>query len=157
MGSFALGDFQGVSPEAIKQILGNVDASLATSDPGEAAAILWGQHYAEHLGHIDPDSVLNLRNYFSPAQVREIVAYVHFITFTNLSGNTVDVVLGRVRGEGRPISVVEGAAGVVLAPVLLVLVALVKLGKIVGTDKRRAKGHRLPRRVSRDGRSARRT
>ena len=132
---------QGVPLEEINQILSNQDVSLKAKNPAEAAAILFGQHYAEHLGQTDPDSVLNLRNHFSRAQVREIIAFVYFITFTNLSGNTVDAVLERVRGKGRPITVVEGVAGVVLAPLLLVLVALVKLGKIVGTDKRRAKRH----------------
>ena len=133
---------QGVSEDVIELILGNVHPSLVTSDPREAAAILFGQHYAEHLGRIDRDSLRNLRRHFSPAEVREIVAYVHFITFTNLGGNTVDVVLDRLVAEGRPISAVEGAAGAALAPVLFTLVALVKLGKIVGTDKRRAKRHR---------------
>ncbi len=135
---------QGVPLEEVNQILSNQDDSLKASNPSEAAAILFGQHYAEHLGQLDPDSVLNLRNHFSQAQVREIVAFVYFITFTNLSGNTVDAVLERVRGKGRPITVVEGVAGVVLAPLLLLLVALVKLGKIVGTDKRRAKRHGAP-------------
>ena len=148
---------QGVSLEEVNQILGNQDHSLKANDPSEAAAILFGQHYAEHLDQIDPDSVLNLRNYFSQAQVREIVAFVYFITFTNLSGNTVDALLERIRGEGRPITVVEGVAGVVLAPLLLVLVALVKLGKIIGTDKRRAKRHRPPHDISRGGGSTHRT
>lgn len=148
---------QGVSLEEVNQILGNQDHSLKANDPSEAAAILFGQHYAEHLDQIDPDSVLNLRNYFSQAQVREIVAFVYFITFTILSGNTVDALLERTRGEGRPITVVEGVAGVVLAPLLLVLVALVKLGKIIGRDKRRAKRHRPPQDISRGGGSTHRT
>jgi hypothetical protein len=148
---------QGVSLKEVNQILRKLDPSLTASDPGEAAAILFGRHYAERVDQIDPDSLRNLRNHFSPAQVREIVAHVHFITFTNLGGNTVDAVLERVRGEGRPISVVEGVAGVALAPILLVLVALVKLQMIVGTDKSRAKRHRFPREVSRAGGRMRRT
>jgi hypothetical protein len=88
---------------------------------------------------IDPESVKNLRKYFTQSQVREIVGYVYFITFTNLGGNTVDAVLERVRGPGRPITVVEGISGVVLAPILLLLVVLVKAGKLIGTDRRRAK------------------
>jgi AhpD family alkylhydroperoxidase len=133
---------QGVSPERIGQILGSQDRSPEADDPAEAAAIRFGQSYAQHQDEIDPDSVKNLRAYFSQSQAREIVGYVLFITFTNLSGNTVDVVLDRVRGKGRPITVFEGVAGTVLAPVLLVLVSLVALGKLVGTDTRRAKRHR---------------
>ncbi|QDU28981.1 Carboxymuconolactone decarboxylase family protein [Anatilimnocola aggregata] len=134
---------QGVSLEEVNQILSNQDNSLAASDPAEAAAILFGQHYAEQLDEIDPESVKNLHNYFSSAQVREIVGYVYFITFTNLSGNTVDALLDRVRGRGRPITFFEGVAGAALAPILFALVALVKLGKVLGTDKRRAARHRV--------------
>ncbi|MGB3428759.1 MAG: carboxymuconolactone decarboxylase family protein [Burkholderiaceae bacterium] len=148
---------QGVSLEEVNQILGNQDGALKANDPAEAAAILFGQHYAEQLGKIDPDSILNLRNHFSAAQVREILAYVYFITFTNLSGNTVDAVLERIRGEGRPLTVVEGTAGVALAPLLLVLVALIKMGKIIGMDKRRAKRNRPAVAVQRDGGSKRTT
>ncbi len=148
---------QGVSLEEVNQILGNQDGALKANDPAEAAAILFGQHYAEQLGKIDPDSILNLRNHFSAAQVREILAYVYFITFTNLSGNTVDAVLERIRGEGRPLTVVEGAAGVALAPLLLVLVALIKMGKIIGMDKRRAKRNRPAVAGQRDGGSKRTT
>ena len=144
---------QGIPLEEVNRILSSQDDSLKANDPAEAAAILFGQHYAEHLDEIDPESVKNLRNYFSQAQVREIVGYVYFITFTNLSGNTVDVLLERIRGKGRPITVFEGVVGAVLAPILLVLVLLVKLGKLVGTDKRRAARHRDPRRGG-SGRSA---
>ena len=83
-----------------------------------------------------------LRQHFNQSEAREIAGYVFFITFTNLSGNTVDLVLDRIRGKGRPITVFEAVVGTVLAPVLLVLVSLVALGKLVGTDKRRAKRHR---------------
>jgi AhpD family alkylhydroperoxidase len=130
---------QGVSLDDVNQILSSQLDSLKANSPAEAAAILFGQHYAEQLGEIDPESVENLRNYFTQSQVREIVGYVYFITFTNLSGNTVDAVLERGRGQGRPITVVEGVTGVVLAPILLLLVVLVKAGKLIGTDKRRAK------------------
>jgi AhpD family alkylhydroperoxidase len=135
---------QGVPLEHVNQILGNQDDALQASDPGEAAAILFGQHYAEHLNEIDPDSIKALRTHFSQAQVREIFAYVCFITFTNLSGNTVDAVLDRVRGKGRPITVTEAVLGTLLAPILFVLILLVKAGKLIGTDKRRSQRNRRP-------------
>jgi AhpD family alkylhydroperoxidase len=146
---------QGVPLEEINQILSNQDDSLKANDPAEAAAILFGQYYAEQLDDIDPDAMKNLRNFFSPAQVREIVGYVYFITFTNLSGNTVDALLDRIRGKGHPITVFEGVVGAVLAPILLVLVLLVKSGKLIGTDKRRAARHRASQSVTPDSRSAR--
>jgi AhpD family alkylhydroperoxidase len=146
---------QGVSLEEINQILSNQDGSLKADDPAEAAAILFGQHYAEHLDQVDPESEKNLRNFFSEAEAREIVGFVWFITFTNLSGNTVDALLERIRGRGRAITVFEGVVGAVLAPVLFVLVLLVKSGKLLGTDKRRAARHRSPQDVPQDSGSSR--
>ena len=73
---------QGIPLEEVNQILGSQDGSLKASDPAEAAAILFGQHYAEHLDEIDPESVKNLRNHFSQAagpgdrRVR-VLHYVH--------------------------------------------------------------------------------
>ena len=136
---------QGVSLDDVNLILSSQLDSLKADSPAEAAAILFGQHYAEHPGEIDPESVKNLRQYFTQPQVREIIGYVYFITFTNLGGNTVDAVLERVRGPGRPITVVEGITGVVLAPILLLLVVLVKAGKLIGTDRRRARRNRPSR------------
>ena len=118
------------------------------NEPAEAAAILFGQHYAENLDEFDPESAKNLRDFYSQAQVGEILGYVFFITFTNLSGNTVDLLLERIRGRGRPITVFEGVVGAVLAPILLVLVLLVKAGKLVGADKRRAARHRARQAVA---------
>ena len=133
---------QGVSLEEVHRILSNRDDSLEGNDPAEVAAIRFGQHYARHLHEIDLESAKNLRAFFNQAQIREILGYVFFITFTNLSGNTVDLLLDRIRGRGRPITVFEGVVGAVLAPILLVLVLLVKAGKLFGVDKRRAARHR---------------
>jgi len=134
---------QGIQLQAINQILSLQNEKLQAHDPAEAAAILFGQRYAEQLDRIDPDALKLLGSHFSQSEIREIVGYVYFITFTNLSGNTVDAVLERVLGGGRPITVVEGVAGVGLSPVLLLLILLVKLGKLVGADKRRAKRNRI--------------
>jgi AhpD family alkylhydroperoxidase len=134
---------QGVPLQAINQILSLQNDKLQANDPAEAAAILFGQRHAEQLDRIDPDALKLLGSHFSESEIREIVGYVYFITFTNLSGNTVDVVLERVLGGGRPITVVEGVAGVGLAPVLALLILLVKLGKLVGADKRRSKRNRV--------------
>jgi hypothetical protein len=46
--------------------------------------------------------------------------------------------------------VFEGVVGTVLAPILLVLVLLVKAGKLFGVDKRRAARHRA-RQAARPG------
>ena len=128
---------QGIPLEEVNQILSSQVGALKASDPAEAAAILFGQHYAEQLDEIDPESVKNLRNFFSPPQVQEILGHVYLMTFTNLSGNTVDVLLERIRGTGRPITVFEAVVGALLAPILFVLVLFVKLQKLVGADRQR--------------------
>ena len=85
----------GVPLEEVNQILGQQIESLQAKNPAEAAAILFAQHYAENLDRFDPESIANLRKYYSAAQVAEILAYVRAITLGSLTGNTVDALLGR--------------------------------------------------------------
>ena len=90
---------QGVPLEEVNQILGHQVTSLEAKNQGEAAVLLFAQHYAENLDQIDPGSVDNLRSFYSEAEVAEILAYVRLITLTNLTGNTVDAFLDRFRGN----------------------------------------------------------
>ena len=69
---------QGVPLEEVNQILGHQIESLEAKNPAEAAAILFAQHYAEHLDQFDPEAIENLRKYYSEAEVAEILAYVRF-------------------------------------------------------------------------------
>ena len=89
----------GVPLEEVNEILRQENEALAAKDPAEAAAILFAQHYAENLDRIDPASIENLRQYYSDAQVAEILAYVRAITLGSLTGNTLDALLGRFRRE----------------------------------------------------------
>ena len=90
----------GVSLEEVNQILGQQTEALQANAPAEAAAILFAQHYAEHLERFDPAAIENLRVYYSDAQVTEILAYVRTITLGGLTGNTIDAMLGRLRRRG---------------------------------------------------------
>ncbi len=91
----------GVSLEEVNQILGQQTASLQAKAPAEAAAILFAQHYAEHLERFDPASIDHLRLHYSDAQAAEILAYVRTITLGGLAGNTLDALLDRLRGMFR--------------------------------------------------------
>lgn len=91
----------GVPLEEVNQILRQENEALAAKDPAEAAAILFAQHYAENLDRIDPASIENLREYYSDAQVSEILAYIRAITLGSLTGNTLDALFGRFRREGH--------------------------------------------------------
>ena len=84
------------------------------------------------MQQVDPEALVNLRKYFSDAQVKEILAHVRFITFTNLSGNTVDAFLDRVRRNGEPVSFFQFVVGAALAPVLLAVILLAKLDRKLG-------------------------
>jgi AhpD family alkylhydroperoxidase len=91
---------RGVPLEEVNEILGQQIESLEAKNPAEATAILFAQHYAENLDQFDPESIENLRRYYSDSQVAEILAYVRAITLGSLTGNTVDAFLGRFRRGG---------------------------------------------------------
>ena len=40
-----------------------------------------------------------LREHFNAAEQREIMAYIHAIYFANLTGNSADAILARLRGQ----------------------------------------------------------
>lgn len=91
----------GVSLDEVNQILGQQTEALQASAPAEAAAILFAQHYAEHLEQFDPAAIDNLRTHYSDAQVAEILAYARTVTFGGLLGNSLDALLDRLRRVGR--------------------------------------------------------
>lgn len=129
---------KGVSLEEVNQILGHQAESLVARNPGEAAAILFAQHYAEQLDQFDPDSQENLRQFYSDAEVAEILAYVRFITLTNLTGNTVDAFLTGAHGQSNR-SCFEAAIAAVASPVALLLTQLAKFDSKVGMEELRSK------------------
>ena len=94
-GHAQLASAQGVSLEEINEILGFQSLEAATS--AEAAAILFAQGYAETGGRADPEAIAILGSHYSEAEVAEILAYVRAITLGNLTGNTIDVLLDRIR------------------------------------------------------------
>ena len=132
----------GVPLEEVNQILSHQTESLEANNPAEAAAILFAQHYAEQLDQFDPESIENLRKYYSDAQVAEILAYVRFITFTNLTGNTVDAFLGRFRGDCKAITFFQGVVGAALAPVLWAVILFAKIERKLGLAEMRSRRQR---------------
>jgi hypothetical protein len=127
--------------EEVNQIFSHQVESLVAKDPAEAAAILFGQHYAEQLDQFDPESIENLRKFYSDAEVAKILAYVRFITLANLTGNTVDAILDRNPCHGGTSGLVEGVVAAAAVPVALVMTQLAK----IDMDKMRSCWHE-PRR-----------
>ena len=65
----------------------------------------------------------------------EILAYVRFITFTNLLGNTTDAFFSLFRKNGYTPTFFEGVVGAAVAPFALVLILLAKFDRQVGIEK----------------------
>jgi AhpD family alkylhydroperoxidase len=110
----------GVNLEELQSLLGS--GTFGTVDDREATAVLFAQHFASTLRHPTPAARLALAKQFTLHQRLEIMAWIHFIYFTNLSGNSADAWLARLRGwkvaGGHPFP--EALAGLVAAPVLFI-------------------------------------
>ena len=126
---------QSVTLEEVNQILGFQIEPLAAKNSAEAAAVLFGQRYAEHLDQIDPESIETLRKYYSDAQVAEVLAYVRFITFTNLLGNTADAFFSLFRRYGYVPSFFAGVVGAAAAPAALLILLAAKFDRKMSIDK----------------------
>jgi len=114
---FAL--MHGVKLDELNSLLGS--GARGRVDEREATAILFAQHFAETLRQPTPEARLALAKQFTPYQRLEIMAWIHFIFFTNLCGNSADAWLARFRGlkieDGHPFP--EAIAGLIAAPVLI--------------------------------------
>jgi AhpD family alkylhydroperoxidase len=110
---------QGVHLDELQSLLSS--GTFGTVTDREATAILFAQHFADTRRHPTPAARLALAKQFTRYQRREIMAWIHFIYFANLSGNSADAWLARFRGwkiaDGHPLP--EGLAGLVAAPVLI--------------------------------------
>jgi AhpD family alkylhydroperoxidase len=86
----------------------------------DAVAILFAKHFADTRREPSPEAQAALAREFTPREREEIMAYIHAIWFANLSGNSADAWLARLKGievaGGHPLA--EAIAAVVAAPVL---------------------------------------
>jgi AhpD family alkylhydroperoxidase len=86
----------GVSQEEVDLLL---SGEVGHASPEEAPAVFFAQHYAESDGHPDPEMMQKLVETYGPEKARDILAHIRMITFGNLSGNTFDALLSRLRGH----------------------------------------------------------
>jgi AhpD family alkylhydroperoxidase len=111
--------WHGVNLDELQSLLDS--DTFGAPNEREATAILFAQHFAETLRQPTPAARQTLARQFTPRQRLEIMAWIHFIYFTNLAGNSADAWLARFRGwkvaDGHPLP--EALAGLVAAPVLL--------------------------------------
>lgn len=104
--------------------LASLHATLSCGDrylsERDAAAVFYAQHFAETQRQPTAQARARLHAHFSPAEVRELEAFIDLIWFANLSGNSADAVLARLRGQEVPEghALAELLAAALAAPVL---------------------------------------
>jgi len=85
----------GVDADEIQKLL-----SLEIGDfpEDEAIALAFAQHYSEMGGHPQEKAKERLYQYYGRKKAKYIESYIQIIYFGNLSGNTVDAFLDRLKG-----------------------------------------------------------
>ncbi len=86
----------GVSQEEVDLLL---SGEVGHASPEEAPALFFAQHYAESNGYPDPEMMQKLVETYGQDKARDILAHIRMITLGNLSGNTFDALLSRLRGR----------------------------------------------------------
>lgn len=115
----------GVSSEQIGALLGSSTESV----PGEErVALLYALHYAQTNRQPAVAERKKLIDTYGEETARDIENWIYLIFFSNLSGNTFDSFLSRLRGEPNPEgnAVFEAMFAVFSAPVLLSIAAATK-------------------------------
>jgi len=103
----------GLSADEVRRLLAGEIGEVA---PEEVPALLFAQHYAESGELPAAEALQELRDVYGSGMAAEILTHVRMITMGNLSGNTIDALLSRLRGVP--------AGGSTLGRELLVLLML---------------------------------
>jgi AhpD family alkylhydroperoxidase len=90
----------GISPEEVQNMLNLQFQADAAED--EVPALLYAQHYTETDRHPDPEMVEKLTATYGEEKAQQIQLVIRMITFGNLSGNTFDAFLSRLKGVKAP-------------------------------------------------------
>ncbi len=87
----------------------------------ELVALAFSQHYAETDKNPDEEVLKNFNDHYGKRKAKDIMLFIHAIYFGNLSGNTFDAFLERLKGKAAPKSnpVFELFFFIVSAPILL--------------------------------------
>ena len=111
----------GVDLDELQHVLD--EGTFGKVDSRDATAILFAQHFADTARQPTADARAALAQEFTAYQRAEIMAYIHGIYFTNLSGNSYDAWLARFAGmkveAGHPVA--EAIAAVLAAPSVALL------------------------------------
>ncbi|MDY6875120.1 MAG: carboxymuconolactone decarboxylase family protein [Chloroflexota bacterium] len=86
----------GASQEEVDLLL---SGEVGHVPPEEAPALFFAQHYAESGDDPDPEMIQKLVETYGQEKAQDILAHIRMITLGNLSGNTFDALLSRMRGR----------------------------------------------------------
>ena len=115
----------GMTTSDVAALLGSDTNNVPES---EKAALVYALHYAETNRNPHPAQREKLVTTYGEDAARDIENYIRLIFFSNLTGNTFDSFLSRMRGEPSSDgnAVFEGVFAALSAPVLLSLAAISK-------------------------------
>ncbi len=116
----------GISRGEVNELL-NLQFNIE-ADEYETLALLYAQHYAETSRKPEPEMTAKLYAYYGKDVAEAIILYIKTIYFGNLSGNTFDAFLFRLKGIKAPKSnvVFEFFFFLLSAPILLPTLPKVK-------------------------------
>ena len=107
----------GVTPEDIERLAAGEFEQLPQE---EIVALYFAQHFAETGGNPDGDSWQKLVDTYGEDMARDIMAYIRMITIGNLSGNTLDAFLSRLKFNPAPDSSLGQELGVLLGGFVII-------------------------------------
>jgi len=116
----------GISEAEVKNMLNLQFAADASNF--EVVALLYAQHYAETNRNPDKEMTKKLFDFYGEKTAKHIILMIRMIFFGNLSGNTFDAFLSRLKGKKAKDSnvVFETLFFIINAPVMLPLIPAVK-------------------------------
>jgi AhpD family alkylhydroperoxidase len=86
----------GLDPQEVRNMM-NLQFQTDANEE-DLPALLYAQHYAETRGQPDPEMKEKLVAAYGEKKADQIQTVIRMITFGNLSGNTFDAFLSRLRG-----------------------------------------------------------
>jgi len=116
----------GISKSEVKNML-NLQFKAVASD-FEMTSLLYAQHYAETNRNPDEEMTKKLFDFYGEKTAKHIILMIRMIFFGNLSGNTFDAFISRLKGKKAQNSniVFETLFFILTAPFMLPLIPAVK-------------------------------
>jgi AhpD family alkylhydroperoxidase len=118
----------GVSLEEIGKL---ATLEFADFSPEQVPALEFARHFAEKNGKPDPVAQRRLVDTYGPETSQDILNYIRMITLGNLSGNTADAFISRLKGVPAPGNSIfnELVLFILFAPVILPLLFVMQVSK----------------------------